>query len=145
MDLPLKKPMAAARRASLFDREVRVRLSSAAVEILFERASILSEGQVEGGGYYGSTMITMDCARASHLVSEECDASLADQVADLAGTDERVRERARDIAYREARRLATVELYETQIDVRVRASGTHIHFDLDVEATGESKEQARAQ
>ena len=41
VSLPGRKPMATARRVSLFEREIRVRLSSAAVEILFELAAVL--------------------------------------------------------------------------------------------------------
>jgi hypothetical protein len=142
--LPPRKPMASARRVSLFEREVRVRLSSAAVEILFERASILSEGQQEDGGYYGSTMITVDCARAAHLVSDSCDAAVVKRVRDLCAADERIRERARAVGVGEAERLAGTELAEPQVDVRVRASGAHLHIDVDVEAQIEMTKRARA-
>ena len=50
-----RKPMSPARRVSLFEREIRVRLSAPALEILFEIAETLSEGQVAGRSYFGST------------------------------------------------------------------------------------------
>jgi hypothetical protein len=132
--LPPRKPMAAARRVSLFEREIRVGLSSAAVEILFQLASILSEGAREEGGYFGSTMITIDLARAAALVSDPCDATTVRRVADLLSADGRVRERARAVAAAEADRLAGSPLGRAQIDLRVRTSGRHLHIDVDVEA-----------
>ena len=108
--LPPRKPMAMARRVSLFEREIRIGLSSAAVEILFQLASILSEGSREDGGYFGSTMITIDLGRAAGLVSDPCDASTVRRVADLVGADPRVRERARTVAAAEADRLAGAPL-----------------------------------
>ena len=87
--------MAMARRVSLFEREIRIRLSSPAIEILFGLSSVLSEGGVEDDGYYGSTMITIDLARAAGAVSDACDAATARRVTDLLEADDRVRERAR--------------------------------------------------
>ena len=127
--------MAAARRVSLFQRDVRICLSSAAVEILFDRASVLSEGALDGDGYFGSTMITFDCARAAHLVSDSCDPATVRRVRDLVGGDERVRERARTLGTHEAERLAGAMLLQSQVDMRVRANGNHLHIDLDIEAT----------
>jgi hypothetical protein len=126
--------MARARRVSLFEREIRVRLSSAALEILFQLGSVLSEGQVEGERYFGSTMITIDLATAVGLTSDPCDLATARRVTDLLAGDERVRDRARRIAAAEARRIAAGDLIDPQIDVRVHGSGSHIQLDLDVEA-----------
>jgi hypothetical protein len=123
-----------ARRVSLFQRDLEISLSSAAVDILFDKASVLSEGQVEDGGFYGSTMITFDCARASHLVSDACDATTVRRVSELVATDERVRDRARRLGASEAERLAGGRLDRPQIDIRVRANGNHLHIDVDVEA-----------
>ena len=127
-----RKPMATARRVSLFEREIRVGLSSAAVEILFDLASILSEGAHEAGGFFGSTMVTIDLARATTLVSDACDAATVKRVAELIAADPRVRERARGIAAAEADRMAGARLRTPQIDVRARASGRHLHLDIDV-------------
>lgn len=133
--LPEPKPMARAGRVSLFRREIHVGLSSAAVEILFGRASLLSEGQLEEDGYFGSTMITIDCARIGDVVSDSLKSSTFERVAELLAGDEAVRERARQLGAEEAERLAGENLIEPQIDVRVRQSGSHLHIDLDVEAT----------
>ena len=42
--LPARKPMARATRITLFEREVRERLSRAALDVVFARAESLSEG-----------------------------------------------------------------------------------------------------
>jgi len=125
--------MVTARRVSLFQRDVAVSLSSAAIDILFEKASVLSEGQVESSGYFGSTMITFDCARASDLISDACNPATVKRVGDLLGADERVRHRARSLGSAEADRLAGTRLFRAHVDMRVRASGNHLHIDLDVE------------
>ncbi len=126
--------MAKARRVSLFEREIRIRLSSAAVEILFQLGSVLSEGQVEDELYFGSTMITIDLSAAGELTSDPCDLATARRIVDLMAGDERIRERARRIAADEARRIAGVPLTAQQIDVRVHGSGSHLQLDMDVEA-----------
>lgn len=125
--------MASARRVSLFSRDVQLSLSSAAIEILFRKASVLSEGQVEDAGYFGSTMITFDCARAADLISDACNPATVKRVSELLGADERVRARARKLGANEAARLAGGALQRAHVDMRVRANGNHLHIDLDVE------------
>ncbi|HTM22318.1 MAG TPA: hypothetical protein VL172_17480 [Kofleriaceae bacterium] len=133
--LPPRKPMRSARRVSLFEREIRIRLSAAAIDILFELAAVLSEGQVDGDHYFGSTMITFDLGRAGGLVSDECDEATARRVAELLGGDDRVLARARALGAREAARLAGVPLQPPQIDISARRTGRHLHLDLDIEST----------
>jgi hypothetical protein len=130
-----RKPMAKARRVSLFEREIRIGLSSAAIEILMELGSLLSEGQIEDDLYFGSTMMTIDLARAGALVSDTCDIATAHAVAELVAGDKRVSDRARQVGQREAERLAATELADVQIDVRVTHSGSHLQLDMDVEAS----------
>jgi len=131
--LPQRKPMATARRVSLFDRRVEVRLAPAAHEILFGAAEVLSEGQVEGDRFVGSTMVTIDLARAASQISDGCDVATARRIAELLPADERARERARGLAVAEARRCAGA-LDAPQVDLRVRATGRQLHIDLDLEA-----------
>jgi hypothetical protein len=132
--VPPLKPGTLIRRVPLFQREIRVHLSGVAIEILFDFASVLSEGQIDGGWYYGSTMITMDLGRTADRLSDVCDAASAQRLGALLITDERVRARARQIARGEADRLAGAPLGGPQIDLRARASGVHLHLDADVEA-----------
>ncbi len=130
---PLRKPMVAARKVALFDREIRVTLSLSAIEILFETADILSEGERRGDGYFGSTMITLDLGRVAPLVREDCDIASARRFAELAMADKRVRERARKLATADATERAGVPLGRLECDVRARAVGTRVHLDVDVD------------
>lgn len=135
--------MVTARRVSLFQREIRVSLSSAAIEILFDLASVLSEGHTDGGAYFGSTMITFDLSRASDLVSDPCDVAAARRLCDELAADSRVRERARAVAVTEAERVAGAPLTGAAVDLRARASGAHIDLDLDVEAVAATPQPTR--
>jgi len=133
-----KKPMARVQRVTLFEREIRERLSVAAIEILLERAKILSEGQRSASPtakarWFGSTMITVDVAALGDVVREPCDARAAARVAELVAGDARVVKRVQRIAGREADRIAGATVRVRASDVRVRAEGTLVHLDVDVE------------
>ncbi|HTJ40626.1 MAG TPA: hypothetical protein VL463_00975 [Kofleriaceae bacterium] len=136
---PPRKPMARATRVSLFDREVRVRLAPAALDVLLEAPRLLSEGQLEHDRYIGSTMLSIDLARSTEKISDPADAATARRVAELFPDDERARARAKKIAIREAARAAgAAPLEPPQVDLRVRAAGAVVHLDLDVEARRKS-------
>jgi hypothetical protein len=133
-----RKPMAKAARVTLFEREVRERLSSSAVEILLDGAEVLSEGQrvraLRGGEvFYGSTMLTIDIARAAELVRDRCDDDNARRVSAMMAADPRVGNRLREVAEREATRLAGVTVRAHATDVRFRTTGTTILVDIDLE------------
>lgn len=135
---PKRKPMARAARVTLFEREIRERLSIAAVEILLDRARVLSEGQRSSSptarrAWFGSTMITIDVADLGDVVRERCDARSAARVAELIAGDARVTRRVQKLAEREAQRLAGGPLRVRPSEVRVRAQGTLVHLDVDVE------------
>jgi hypothetical protein len=125
--------MAVARRVSLFEREVRVRLAPAGLDLLFAEARVLSEGQLDGDRYFGSTMLTIDLARVQERVADECDAACARRVAELAAGDEHVRERARRLAVAAAERRHGA-LAAPAVDVHVHRAGRVVHLDLDLEA-----------
>lgn len=133
-----KRPMARAARVTLFEREVRERLSVAAVELMFERARVLSEGARSDAptarrAYFGSTMITVDVAALGECVRERCDARAAERVAGMVASDGRVLRRVQKIAEREAARLAGGAVRVRAGDVRVRWNGTLLYLDVDVE------------
>jgi hypothetical protein len=131
---PPRKPMAIARRVSLFEREISVRLAPLAINLLHENARMLSEGELSGDIYAGSTMLTVDLARTTSLISDPPDASTAQQIAFLYAADVRCRAQARRIAVGEARRHAGCELATPTIDVESRARGAEVHLSLNVEA-----------
>jgi hypothetical protein len=126
--------MAMARRVSLFERTVSVRLAPVAVDILHDAARLLSEGELDGDIYAGSTMLTVDLARTATRVSDPPDASTAQRIAVLYASDERCREHARRIAIAEARKSAGCELASAHIDVESRARGPELHLSMSVEA-----------
>ena len=125
--------MAIVRRVALFEREIRVRLSSAAIDILFDGAEVLSEGQRQGNGYFGSTMVTIDLGRLTAALREPCDASSARRVAELCASDPRVKARARALAAADAETRAGGKLARVTVDHKTRAVGARVHIDLDVE------------
>src|SRR5690348_11980005 len=92
LERPPRKPMAMTRRVSLFEREVAVRLAPVALELLHGAARVLTEGELAGDAYAGSTMLTIDLARTRDRVSDPVDASTAQRVAVLYETDERCRD-----------------------------------------------------
>ena len=139
LEPPPRKPMAMTRRVSLFEREVAVRLAPVAVELLHGAARMLTEGELAGDAYAGSTMLTIDLARTRDRISDRLDASTAQRVAILYAADERCREHARRIAMKEARRIAGCELSTPHIDVESRARGHELHLSLNVEATRERR------
>ena len=126
--------MAMARRVSLFEREVSVKLAPVAIDLLHGAARVLSEGELSGDVYAGSTMLTVDLARTSQLISDPPDASTAQRVAFLYAADERCRERARPMAVVEAKKMAGCELVTPNVDVESRARGPEVHLSLNVEA-----------
>jgi hypothetical protein len=133
-----KKPMARAVRVTLFEREVREKLSVAAIEILLDRARVLSEGRrsaspTAAARYFGSTMITVDISAIGDAVREPCDARATARVAALMRDDVRITRRVQKIAAREAERLADGPVRVRAGEVRVRAQGTLVHLDVDVE------------
>lgn len=123
-----------ARRVSLFEREVTVRLAPVAVDLIHGAARMLTEGELDGSVYTGSTMLTVDLARAKAVVSDNPDATTAQRVALLYAADERCRAHARRIAVAEARRIAGCELATPLVDVESRAKGPELHLSLNVEA-----------
>lgn len=123
-----------ARRVSLFEREVTVRLAPVAIELIHGAARVLTEGELAGDFYEGSTMLTVDLSRTAAQISDPPHVSTAQRVALLYAADERCREHARRIAIHEARRMAGCDLASPLVDVESRARGAEIHLSLNVEA-----------
>ena len=126
--------MAMTRRVSLFEREISVRLAPVAAELIHGAARVLTEGSITGDHYTGSTMLTVDLARAADRISDPPDASTALRVAVLYASDERCRALARQLAVNEACIVAGCDLSSPLVDLESRARGTEVHLSLDVEA-----------
>jgi hypothetical protein len=137
--VPLQpKPMARVTRVPLFEREVRERLSNAAVEVLLGRAAVLAEGQRSQSAtarhaFFGSIMITIELAGLDAALRDDCSPESARRVAEMMEVDARVLKKLRQLAEREASRLAGAAIRVHSADVRVRAEGTRVLVDIDVE------------
>lgn len=133
-----RKPMAKVTRVALFEREIRERLSGPALDLLLGCARLLSEGDVASAGrgktFYGSTMLTIDLTQAGGSFREPCDAATARRVAQLMAGDARLAKRARAVAEREAASRIGRAIRVAASDVRVRAQGTTVYVDVDLEA-----------
>ena len=134
--------MAMARRVSLFEREVTVRLAPVALELLHGAARVLTEGELDGDAYAGSTMLTIDLGRTADRVSDPPDASTAQRAALLYASDDRCRDHARRVALKEARRIAGCDLAAPHVDLESRARGPELHLSLNVEAQRERRAPA---
>ena len=68
----LLRPLARVERISLFEREVKERLSRAALDVLFAAAGVMSEGQRSARNkreaFFGSTMLTFEQLGVPHHV-----------------------------------------------------------------------------
>ncbi len=130
--------MARATRVTLFEREVRERLSGPAIDLLLARAKVLAEGKRSASPtaarvFFGSIMLTIDVQDLGADVREACDALAAERVAGLLAGDARVLKRVRGVAEREATRLAGAPIKAHLSDMRVRAEGTRVFIDVDVQ------------
>ncbi|HTA19187.1 MAG TPA: hypothetical protein VK989_07825 [Polyangia bacterium] len=137
--LAARRPMARATRIGLFEREVRERPARAALDLLFARAEVISEGQrSQRGGrdaYFGSTMLTFDLPALAVVIRDACDAATAVRLATLLEADPQVGKRIQELARREATRVAGAAPREVSTHVAMRAQGAKVFIDVDVEGT----------
>lgn len=133
------RPVARVERIALFEREVHERLSRAALELLFARVEVISEGQRSTrrgqAVFFGSTMLTIDLALLSPALREACDAATARRLALLLGNDPAVASRVKAIATREAARIAGARPGNLATELKVSARGARVFIDVDVEGT----------
>ena len=133
-----RRPMARATRIALFEREVRERISRAALELVLGRAEVISEGQrgVRNGrdAYFGSTMLTIDLPALDLLLRDACDAGTARQLAELLEGDATAGERIEALAEAEAARVAGAEPKSVSTHVTIRSQAAKVFIDIDVEA-----------
>ena len=130
--------MARATRIALFEREVRERISRAALELVLGRAEVISEGQrgVRNGrdAYFGSTMLTIDLPSLDLLLRDACDAGTARRLAELLESDATAGTRIADLAAAEATRVAGATPKSVSSHVSIRAQAAKVFIDIDVEA-----------
>jgi hypothetical protein len=133
-----RRPMARATRIALFEREVRERLSRAALELVLGRAEVISEGQrgTRNGrdAYFGSTMLTIDLPSLDLLLRDACDAGTARRLAELMECDVEVSQRIEALAESEATRVAGASPKSVSTHVTIRSQAAKVFIDIDVEA-----------
>jgi hypothetical protein len=133
-----RRPMARATRIALFEREVRERLSRAALELVLGRAEVISEGQrgVRNGrdAYFGSTMLTIDLPSLDLLLRDACDAGTARRLAELLESDVEAGTRIEALAETEAARVAGATPSSVSTHVSIRSQAAKVFIDIDVEA-----------
>jgi hypothetical protein len=131
--------MVRATRIALFEREVRERLSRAALDVMFARAESISEGQCSTRGgreaYFGSTMLTIDLAALADVLRDALDPGALPRLVALMESDKELPARIREIAAREATRIAVKKLRDLTTHVSIRAQGAKVFVDVDVEAS----------
>jgi hypothetical protein len=130
--------MATVRRIALIEREVRERLSKAALDVIFARAKVIAEGERDTTGgrnlFVGSAMLTCDIAEVGNILREPADVGTANRLATLLSKDPTLAERAMDIAKREVGRVAGQPPRSVRGETRIRVAGTKVFIDIDVEA-----------
>jgi hypothetical protein len=139
--LPLRqlRPMAVARKIPLIEREIREHLSQAALDAIFALAEVMSEGEAgKGPGkpqFLGSTMLTIDVMDLAELVREPADEGTARRLAALLAKDSSLEGRVEVVVRREVLRITKVAPQSVRADTQIRAQGTRVYLDIDVEAT----------
>jgi hypothetical protein len=135
----LLRPLARVERISLFEREVKERLSRAALDVLFAAAGVMSEGQRAAKGkreaFFGSTMLTFELEAAAVALRDAADARSAQRLAVLLARDAGAQARIKRLAAEECERLASARPRSLNTDIKVRARGTTVYVDVDVEAS----------
>jgi hypothetical protein len=133
------RPMAVARKIPLIEREIREHLSQAALDAIFARAEVMSEGEAgKGPGkltFLGSTMLTIDVKDLADLMREPADEGTARRLAALLAKDSSLENRVEAVVRREVERIARVPPQAVRGDTQIRAQGTRVYLDIDVEAT----------
>ena len=135
----LLRPLARVEKISLFEREVRERLSRAALELVFGTAGIMSEGQRAARNgreiFFGSTMLTLELSAVAPAVRDLCDARAAQHLCTLLANDSAAATRIKSIAAAEVERLTRTRPRTLGAEIKVRARGTTVYVDVDVEAS----------
>ena len=135
----LLRPMARALRIAMFEREVRERLSRAALDTILAHAEVISEGQrAERNGqdsYLGSTMVTVDLESLGPILREPGDAGTAQRLAALLRADSTIKARMDALAAREVLRVAGARPKGVRTEIQIRAQGSRVFIDADVEAS----------
>lgn len=133
--------MAKASRINLFSREIHEHVSSVGVDLLLEKATNLSEGDISSDGhYYGSTMFTLDMEQLRSWVVNRCDIATAGELAKHLARDRDALERFAQAACAQVENITEHSIEDLHTEVRVRAEGPWLFIDVDLEGKALSVE-----
>ncbi len=132
------RPMAQARKIPLIEREIRERLSPSALDAIFANTHVISEGEtVKGDGkiqFLGSTMLTIDVEAFADVLREPADEGTARRLAALLARDQTLTNRIEWVVRQEVERITASTVQTVRGETRIRAQGTRVYLDIDVEA-----------
>jgi hypothetical protein len=131
---PLLKPPVRVRPGALLRVRDGFALGPRAEEELFRVAEVLTEGRLEKGAFFGSTLVTIDLERvAPQLRGAEGEAERR-RVFEAAAGSVRVRLRAMRLAFADvAGRHPDKRLGTATTETRFRLEGTLLLLDVDLE------------
>jgi hypothetical protein len=133
------RPLVQVRRIALFEREIREYLSQAALDVVFARMDVLSEGECSSGQagkvFVGSTMLTCDVAALADVFREPADEGTARHLGELLGKEKTLEARTQRIVRREVERITSQRPKAVRGQTGIRTQGTRVFLDIDVEAT----------
>jgi len=130
---PLKPPVRVRPGALLRTRRGDA-LGPRAEEELFRLAEVLTEGRLEGGAFFGSTLITIDLERVAPQLRGEDGARERERLLAVASGSVRVRLRAMRLACADVgRRYPDRRLGTATTETRFRLDGTKLFVDVDLE------------
>ncbi len=132
------RPIAQARKIPLIEREIREHLSQAALDAIFANTHVISEGEtVKGDGkiqFLGSTMLTIDVEAFAEILREPADEGTARRLAALLARDPSLTNRIEWVVRQEVERITASTVQTVRGETRIRAQGTRVYLDIDVEA-----------
>jgi hypothetical protein len=130
--------MVQVRRIALIEREVREYLSQAALDAVFDRSEVISEGETSTtqgkSAFLGSTMLTLDVSVLGEILREPADEDTARRMAALLVDEPSLDVRAQVIVRREVERITHGKPKSVRGETRIRVRGTRVYLDIDVEA-----------
>jgi hypothetical protein len=133
------RPMVQVRKIPLIEREIRERLSQAALDAIFANAQVISEGEaVKGGGkiqFLGSTMLTIDIPAFGDVLREPADEGTARRLAALLAKEPSLANRIESVVRQEVERITSAVPQSVRGETRIRAQGACVFLDIDVEAS----------
>jgi hypothetical protein len=127
------KPPVRVRPSALLRSRSGYSLGARAVDELYRVAEVLSEGRRDADTFFGTTLVTIDLARA--LSGVELNDALLSRLREAITGSVRVRLRAMRLAHDDlARRFPDETIGTARTETEVRIEGTTLHVDVDLEA-----------